>query len=72
MSMNDYAMDIAEDIISDTYKKVSEGAIDFDGAQRIYADDLTNEEITALGFLGIHDEFDFREAIEITGDINES
>ena len=30
MSMNDYAMDIAEDIISDTYKKVSEGEITFD------------------------------------------
>lgn len=71
MSMNDYAMDMAEDIISNTYKKVSEGEIDFDGAQRIYVDDLTSNERTALDFLGIHDEIDFREAIEITGDINE-
>lgn len=71
MSMNDYAMDIAEDIISDTYKKVSEGEIDFDGAQRIYADDLTPQELQSLEFLGIMDEIDFREAIEITGDINE-
>jgi len=71
MSMNDYAMDIAEDIISDTYKKVSEGEIDFDGAQRIYVDDLTPQELQSLEFLGIMDEIDFREAIEITGDINE-
>ena len=64
MSMNDYAMDIAEDIISDTYKKVSEGEITFDDTEKIYQYQLTHEETTALGFLGIHDEFDFRETIE--------
>jgi len=64
MSMNDYAMDIAEDIISDTYKKVSEGEITFDDTEKIYQYQLTHEETTALGFLGIHDEIDFREVIE--------
>ena len=64
MSMNDYAMDIAEDIISDTYKKVSEGEITFDDTEKIYQYQLTHEETTALGFLGIMDEIDFREAIE--------
>jgi len=64
MSMNDYAMDIAEDIISDTYKKVSEGEITFDDTEKIYQYQLTHEETTALGFLGIHDEYDFREVIE--------
>ena len=64
MSMNDYAMDIAEDIISDTYKKVSEGEITFDDVENVYMDELTSNERTALDFLGIHDEIDFREAIE--------
>ena len=64
MSMNDYAMDIAEDIISDTYKKVSEGEITFDDTEKIYQYQLTHEETTALGFLGIHDEYDFGEVIE--------
>jgi len=64
MSMNDYAMDIAEDLISDTYKKVSEGEITFDDTQRIFCDDLTPQELQALQFLGIMDEIDFREAIE--------
>jgi len=64
MSMNDYAMDMAEDIISNTYKKVSEGEITFDDTEKIYQYQLTHEETTALGFLGIHDEYDFREVIE--------
>jgi len=64
MSMNDYAMDIAEDLISDTYKKVSEGEITFDDVENVYMDELTSNERTALDFLGIHDEIDFREAIE--------
>ena len=37
MSMNDYAMDMAEDIISDMYNRVSEGEITFDDTQRIYS-----------------------------------
>ena len=64
MSMNDYAMDIAEDLISETYKKVSEGEITFDDVENVYMDELTSNERTALDFLGIHDEIDFREAIE--------
>jgi len=72
MSMNDYAMSIAEKIIDETSLKVIEGEITFDDTEKIYIEKLTHEEINALGFLGIHDEFDFREAIEITGDINES
>jgi hypothetical protein len=62
--MNDYAMDMAEDIISNTYKKVSEGEITFDDTEKIYQYQLTHEETTALGFLGIYDEIDFREVIE--------
>ena len=64
MSMNDYGMDIGEQVISDTLKKVSEGEITFDDTEKIYQYELTHEETTALGFLGIHDEFDFRETIE--------
>lgn len=64
MSMNDYGMDIGEQVISDTLKKVSEGEITFDDTEKIYQEQLTHEETTALGFLGIHDEIDFRESIE--------
>ena len=64
MSMNDYAMSIAEKIIDETYLKVIEGEITFDDTEKIYIEKLTHEEINALGFLGIHDEFDFRETIE--------
>ena len=64
MSMNDYGMDIGEQVISDTLKKVSEGEITFDDTEKIYQEQLTHEETTALGFLGIHDEYDFREVIE--------
>jgi|TARA_B110000444_G_scaffold132754_1_gene124746 hypothetical protein len=71
MSMNDYAMDMAEDIINDMYNRVSEGEITFDDTQRIYADDLTSEQIESLKFIGIEDDADFRKVIEITGDINE-
>jgi len=67
MSMNDYAMDIAEDIISDTYKKVSEGEITFDDTENVYMDELSSNERTALDFLGIHDEIDFRDEV-----VNES
>ena len=64
MSMNDYAMSIAEKIIDETSLKVIEGEITFDDTEKIYIEKLTHEEITALGFLGIHDEYDFREVIE--------
>lgn len=64
MSMNDYGMDIGEQVISDTLKKVSEGEITFDDVENVYMDELTSDERTALDFLGIHDEIDFREAIE--------
>ena len=64
MSISDYGMDIGEQVISDTLKKVSDGEITFDDTEKIYIEKLTHEEITALGFLGIHDEFDFRETIE--------
>ncbi len=64
MSMNDYAMSIAEKIIDETSLKVIEGEITFDDTEKIYQEKLTHEEINALGFLGIHDEFDFRETIE--------
>jgi S-adenosylmethionine synthetase len=62
--MNDYAMSIAEKIIDETSLKVIEGEITFDDTEKIYIEKLTHEEINALGFLGIHDEFDFRETIE--------
>jgi len=64
MSMNDYAMSIAEKIIDETSLKVIEGEITFDDTEKIYIEKLTHEEINALGFLGIHDEYDFREVIE--------
>ena len=64
MSMNDYGMDIGEQVISDTLKKVSEGEITFDDTENLYQDELTNDERTGLRFLGIHDKFDFRESIE--------
>tara|TARA_R100001480_G_scaffold146405_1_gene144970 strand:- start:87 stop:290 length:204 start_codon:yes stop_codon:yes gene_type:complete len=64
MSMNDYAMSIAEKIIDETSLKVIEGEITFDDTEKIYQYQLTHEETTALGFLGIHDEYDFREVIE--------
>ena len=64
MSMNDYAKSIAEKIIEETSLKVIEGEITFDDTEKIYQYELTHEETTALGFLGIHDEFDFRETIE--------
>ena len=64
MSMNDYAKSIAEKIIDETSLKVIEGEITFDDTEKIYQEKLTHEETTALGFLGIHDEFDFRESIE--------
>ena len=63
MSMNDYAMDIGEQVISDTYKKVSEGEITFDDVENVYMDELTSDERTALDFLGIHDEIDFRDEV---------
>ena len=64
MSMNDYGMDIGEQVISDTLKKVSEGEITFDDTENNYEDELTNDERIGLSFLGIHDKFDFRESIE--------
>ena len=64
MSMNDYAMSIAEKIIDETSLKVLEGEITFDDTEKIYIEKLTHEEVNALGFLGIHDEIDFREVIE--------
>ena len=64
MSMNDYGMDIGEQVISDTLKKVSEGEITFDDTENLYEDELTNDERIRLSFLGIHDKFDFRESIE--------
>ena len=64
MSMNDYAMSIAEKIIDETSLKVIEGEITFDDTEKIYIEKLSHDEITALSFLGIHDEFDFRETIE--------
>ena len=64
MSMNDYGMDIGEQGISDTLKKVSEGEITFDDTENLYEDGLTNDERIGLSFLGIHDKFDFRESIE--------
>ena len=44
MSMNDYGMDIGEQVISDTLKKVSEGEITFDDTENLYEDELTNDE----------------------------
>ena len=64
MSMNDYAMSIAEKIIDETSLKVIEGEITFDDTENLYEDELTNDERTGLSFLGIHDKFDFRESIE--------
>ena len=64
MSMNDYAMSIAEKIIEETSLKVIEGEITFDDTENLYEDELTNDERTGLSFLGIHDKFDFRESIE--------
>ena len=64
MSMNDYGMDIGEQVISDTLKKVSEGEITFDDTENVYEDGLTNDERIGLSFLGIYDKFDFRESIE--------
>ena len=62
--VKDYAMDIAEEIINDTLQRVSEGIITYDDTQRIYADELTSEQIEALKFIGITDEIEFREAVE--------
>jgi hypothetical protein len=62
--VKDYAMDEAERLVYETYKKVSEGTITYDDTQRIYADDLTSEQIEILKFIGITDEIEFREAIE--------
>ena len=67
MSMNDYAMDLAEEILVKTYKRVSEGEITFDDTENVYMDELTHDERTALGFLGIHDEIEFRDEV-----VNES
>ena len=64
MSMNDYAMSIAEKIIDETSLKVIEGEITFDDTENLYEDELTNDERIGLSFLGIHDKFDFRESIE--------
>ena len=64
MSISDYGMDIGEQVISDTLKKVSEGEITFDDTENLYEDGLTNDERIGLSFLGIHDKFDFRESIE--------
>ena len=64
MSMNDYGMDIGEQVISDTLKKVSEGEITFDDTENLYEDELTHDERTGLSFLCIHDKFYFRESIE--------
>ena len=64
MSMNDYAMSIAEKIIDETSLKVIEGEITFDDTENLYEDELTHDERTGLSFLGIHDKFDFRESIE--------
>ena len=64
MSMDAYGMDIGEQVISDTLKKVSEGEITFDDTENLYEDGLTNDERIGLSFLGIHDKFDFRESIE--------
>ena len=62
--VKDNAMDEAERLVSETYKRVSEGEITFDDTQRIYVDDLTYEQIEILKFIGINDEIDFREAVE--------
>ena len=67
MSMNDYGMDIGEQVISDTLKKVSEGEITLDDVQYMFADELTYEQKQCLAMIGIEDEIDFREAV-----INES
>ena len=62
--VKDYALDEAERLVYETYIKVSEGTITYDDTQRIYADDLTSEQIEILKFIGITDEIEFREAIE--------
>ena len=64
MSMNDYAMSIAEKIIDETSLKVMQGEITFDDTENLYENELTHDERTGLSFLGIHDKFDFRESIE--------
>ena len=64
MSISDYGMDIGEQVISETLKKVSDGEITFDDTENLYEDGLTNDERAGLSFLGIHDKFDFRESIE--------
>ena len=63
-AIKDFMWDEAETLISDTYKKVSEGEITLDDVQYMFADELTHDERTGLSFLGIHDRFDFRESIE--------
>ena len=42
MSMNDYAMSIAEKIIDETSLKVIEGEITFDDTEKIYQYQLTH------------------------------
>jgi hypothetical protein len=59
-----YMWDEAERIISETYKRVSEGDITFDDTEKIYVDELTNEDKACLQMLGIQDEIDFREEVE--------
>ena len=49
MSMNDYGMDIGEQVISDTLKKVSEGEITFDDTENLYEDELTNDVSSMVG-----------------------
>lgn len=66
-AIKDFMWDEAETLISDTYKKVSEGEITLDDVQYMFADELTYEQKQCLAMIGIEDEIDFREAV-----INES
>ena len=56
-----------EDELSDYSEKIHLIACDLtnsDDIENLYEDELTNDERIGLGFLGMHEKFDFRESIE--------
>ena len=66
-AIKDFMWDEAETLISDTYKKVSEGEITLDDVELMFTDELSHEHKQCLAMIGIEDEYDFREAV-----VNES
>ena len=61
--IKDYAMNEGERLVSDTYRKVADGMIDYTDCLELY-EDLSQDEKTHLEFIGIEDRYDFKEAVE--------